>query len=180
MTPAAGVSRGGERSRSRGSRPRRGGGRARAVAGRRPRRGFTLVELMVVLVVVGLAVGVAAPALPVPGGTGGDALDRVAARLRAARRMAAERGRVVRVRLRRSGEAGTVTSIRAEGPAAGWRGVRTAGVDLAGIRAAGPPAFRFGPLGRATGPTLTVMGPERRRTLRVDPLLGDVEVHRAR
>jgi general secretion pathway protein H len=51
---------------------------------RSPEAGFTLVELMVVLVVIGLVAGAAALALPDPAGRVADEAQRFAARTRAA------------------------------------------------------------------------------------------------
>ena len=69
----------------------------------RKERGFTLVELMVVLVIIGLAAAAVVLALPDPGGSLAGEGDRFAARARAARDTAILESRAVALQIGRGG-----------------------------------------------------------------------------
>jgi general secretion pathway protein H len=82
---------------------------------RRRERGFTLIELMVVLVIVGLAAAAVVLAMPGPGGSLAGEADRFAARAKAARDTAILESRAVAVQI---GRGGYEVARRREG---GWR-----------------------------------------------------------
>ena len=69
----------------------------------RKERGYTLVELMVVLVIIGLAAAAVVLALPDPGGSLAGEGDRFAARARAARDTAILESRAVALQIGRGG-----------------------------------------------------------------------------
>jgi len=69
----------------------------------RTEEGFTLIELMVVLVIVGLAAAAVVLAMPEPGGSIGAEADRFAARAKAARDTAILESRAVAVQIGRGG-----------------------------------------------------------------------------
>jgi general secretion pathway protein H len=66
-------------------------------------KGFTLVELMVVLVIIGLAAGAVVMAIPEPGGSLAGEAERFAARTKAARDTAILESRATMVRIDRGG-----------------------------------------------------------------------------
>jgi type II secretion system protein H len=141
--------------------------------------GFTLVEVLVVILVLSLAAGVVAPALLGPGGRGDaeQAAEDVVALLRAARRTAVEEGITVSVRL----DPATGRYWVAEGD--GGHRHRAAGrVSLVnGVRlvAAEPrPRFTFLAVGGASGEVVLVQGPADQALVRVDPWTGDPRVER--
>src|SRR5205085_3162206 len=70
---------------------------------RRKERGFTLIELMVVLVIIGLAAAAVMLALPEAGGSLAGEADRFAARARAARDTAILESRAVALQVGRGG-----------------------------------------------------------------------------
>jgi general secretion pathway protein H len=72
---------------------------------RKAERGFTLVELMVVIVVIGLIAGVAVLAIPEPGGGLGAEAERFAARAKAAQEAAVINSRATSLRVDASGYA---------------------------------------------------------------------------
>lgn len=72
---------------------------------RREEKGFTLIELMVVLVIIGLATAAVMLALPQPGGSLSGEADRFAARARAARDTAILESRPVALQIGRGGYA---------------------------------------------------------------------------
>lgn len=66
-------------------------------------KGFTLVELLVVLVIIGLAATAVVIAMPAPGGSLAGEADRFAARAKAARDTAILESRAMAVRIGRGG-----------------------------------------------------------------------------
>jgi len=83
------------------------------------RAGFTLVEILVVLILMGIAAGLVAPAFRTPRADSADALDEP---LRIARRLALSRGETVYLDLASSGEwAVHGASSLVEGPLASGR-----------------------------------------------------------
>jgi general secretion pathway protein H len=70
---------------------------------RKRRRGFTLIELMVVLVIIGLAAAAVVLAMPEPGGSLAGEAERFAARAKAARDTAILESRAVAVQIGRGG-----------------------------------------------------------------------------
>lgn len=69
----------------------------------RKENGFTLIELMVVLVIIGLAAATVMLAMPEPGGSLSGEADRFAARARAARDTAILESRAVALQIGRGG-----------------------------------------------------------------------------
>jgi len=67
------------------------------------RRGFTLIELMVVLVILGLTAAAVVLAMPEPGGSLGAEAERFAARAKAARDRAIVESRAMAVQIGRGG-----------------------------------------------------------------------------
>lgn len=165
------------------------------------RAGFTLVEVVVVVLVLGIVAAVATPGLPELGHTESDAVGRAVAVLGEARRRAARRGRPVELVV----EAGRYTMRLAgseEAPERAWsesvartpgdpRGRDGTAADAPGrvlasgrldpsvrvVPAArtGWTAFRFRPDGRARGPRLRLRtGAGRVVALAVRPWSGRV------
>ncbi len=152
------------------------------------RRGFTLVETVVVLFVLALAAGVAAPAI-------GRGLDAIALRtevagiasfLRAARAQAIARRRSVEVRIDRDGQT-LVRDDAADGAGAADEGTGRAGAAVHHLS----PRLRLtadGPAGRpvtffarglSSGARLLVDSPDAGRfVVTVDPLTGRVATRR--
>jgi prepilin-type N-terminal cleavage/methylation domain-containing protein len=141
------------------------------------RTGFTLMELIVVLVILGVVVGVAGPAFIVRGEPmDGDASAPVVRVLERARRTAIESARVT-------------TVIIDPRTARAW--VRTEGRERNGVDttftialrqdaelSAVPPRAQitFDPRGGGSGDALTVVSPSRRAVVTVDRASGDVRV----
>ncbi len=140
-------------------------------------RGFSLIEIVVVLLLLGIAAAVTAPALarlderdPV-----GDGAERVRGVLRGARLAAVERGRPV-----------VVVIVPEEARYRAWlagdeaRPLAEAALELAdGVRleATEPrPTFVFSPRGPAHGPALSVRRGARAATVAVDPWTGAARV----
>ena len=133
-------------------------------------RGFTLIEILVVLVLLGLALGIVVGAMPRRGGgvdLAGAAGD-LAGALRLARARAIAFGRPVQVAPTADGGGYAVDGqIRRLPPA----------IALA---LDGRAAIGFGPDGNATGGTLRLAGDGRVVLLRVDWLTGRVAIAEAR
>ena len=145
---------------------------------RTPRGGFTLVEMIVVLIVVAVIAGLTAPAMMRITGTPADDSDAapLTALLRAARRQAIENGSVVTV----------ILDPRAARYRADTSSPRGAGMLSEGVLAFDPGVtlesdslrvhFRFRPDGSVFGDTLTVRGRWTTSRLSVDPWTGAVHV----
>lgn len=114
------------------------GGRRAAVRSPRPPAGFTLVEIIVVLVLMGLAVGLVAPAL-VPPESPASGLDRLT---RTARRAAVTRAQTLRLEVDPDG-----TWRLLPATASGSGPLAEGALDAAFERAV---AFAFSPLGSCT------------------------------
>jgi general secretion pathway protein H len=132
--------------------------------------GFTLIEMLVVLAVLGAVLAVTVGAMPRHGGTLdlANAADGVADALRLARARAIATGRPVLFAVLPGGTGYTMDGqARALPPS----------VQLA---TAGPPAISFGPEGDASGGTLQLASASRAVQLRVDWLTGRVVASEAR
>lgn len=116
-------------------------------------RGFTLVEVLVVLLVLGLALTIAAPRRPGRGDALDEAARSLARELRMVRARAVDRARIERV--------DPDALARLFGP--GLRLVPLEGSSL-----------RFFPDGGSSGGALAIVGPAGRRIVRIEPLLGRV------
>ncbi len=122
--------------------------------------GFTLVELMVVIVIIGLAATAVVLALPGPGGSLRGEAVVLAARAKAARDDAILEARPAEVRI---GPAGYEVARRERGE---WR--IAARHDWAvGTRAEGPAAIRFDATGMAEPGRIVLSRGERRATVAV-------------
>lgn len=138
---------------------------ADAAPARRHARGFTLLEMLVVLAVLGLALMLLVGRMPgaSPAVQARAAADRVAAALRGARGRAIRDDRFVTVRL--------------DAPAHALRVGTDAPLALPPVLAvAGTPAIRFAPDGSASGGRIVLAGGGRRLAVGVDWLTGRVEV----
>lgn len=134
--------------------------------------GFSLVEMLVVLLLIGFGLTLVAPGLPSTDSAGSEVVGDLVRFLRSARQAAVVRGHRVsvriepregRVRMSREGDADTRAVLRTK--------------SLSGLRIperAGPVVFRFGPLGRAEGAVVTVGAGNRMREIRVDRWTGAV------
>lgn len=138
-------------------------------------RGFTLIEVMVVVLLTGLALAVAVPSLPRTDPAASDA-QAIVRSLRLARRSAAVRGRAIAVRFRL--DEGVLETVE-ERPGAGQAHLISRDRITGDLEARPPhasPTVRFGPLGRAAGPRLIVRWDHSAREIEVDPWTGEVEV----
>lgn len=139
------------------------------------RRGFTIVEMVVVLVVLGITAAAVAPALLGSGREAGPhaVADELVAVLSTARRMAVERGEPVTLALGRSGayvaRAGAASDSVGGGSLDLPPGVALA-VDGGAAR------FVFLPLGTARGPAVRVNGAGTSLEVEVDRWTGDARV----
>ncbi|HEY0036026.1 MAG TPA: GspH/FimT family pseudopilin [Longimicrobium sp.] len=141
------------------------------------RRGFTLVEVVVVLVVLGIAAAAVAPAFlaRTPQDDAAAAAAEVIQVLATARRAAVERGEPVTVTLETRSGAYLVRS----GPAAAdsvatGRVVIPAGVAL--VNVPGRAVSEFDPLGGARPATLRIVGTGTVMMIEVDRWTGDTRV----
>lgn len=122
--------------------------------------GFTLVELMVVIVIIGLAATAVVLAMPGPGGGLRSEAVVFAARAKAARDDAILEARPAEVRI---GPGGYEVARRERGE---WR-VRARYDWTEGTRAEAPAAIRFDATGMAEPATLLLSRGERRATVAV-------------
>ena len=145
--------------------------------------GFTLIEMMVVLLLMGISLAVVAPALPRPP-HGAEAAARKTARLlEQTRRTAAQHGRNTRIELNLATGA---FGVWVEDPFDGRDSLIAAGeLLLPGEMAEADPntgaraRVRFDPLGRADGEPIRFRdGGGRSMTVAVDPWTGGVRVAR--
>lgn len=142
----------------------------------RPDAGFTLVEIMTVMLVMGIAAAVAVPALrPSDEQSAGAAAETLRAVYGEARAASARRGEPVRVELETATDS---FAIIAE-PEGGARRVLRAGrlplpedASIAGGRD-GRARARFTPLGRARADRVTLIHGAERRVVEVDEWTGD-------
>jgi general secretion pathway protein H len=130
--------------------------------------GFTLIELMVVIVIIGLAATAVLLAMPEPGGSLRAEAVRFAARAKAARDAAIVEARPVMVRI---GPGGYDVASRERGE---WR-VRSRYAWAERTRAAGPAAVRFDATGLAEPAALTLVRGDRQATVTIGGG-GDVRV----
>jgi len=140
------------------------------------RRGFTLIEVLVVLLILGLVGGVAIPRFATRAAGAEAVAEDLVAVLAAARSYAVDRGVTTAVAL----DAGSGRWVALAAPGA-WGGGDTlrAGVlsldgAAVGPRDTGPLVVAFDALGRARGPAIDVGGEDRRYTIRVDPWTGAI------
>jgi prepilin-type N-terminal cleavage/methylation domain-containing protein len=136
------------------------------------RGGFTLAELLAVLVVMGLAAAVAAPALRPPDEAGAVPAAAALREAYGAARGAAAR-RVVPVAVEVEAETGR-WALLAELPDGARDTLREGRLPLGGATLAGGGA-RFTPLGRARAEPATFAGGGARVEVRVDPWTGWVD-----
>ena len=166
-------------------------------AGLQGHGGFTLIEMLVVLLLVSILVGVAAPMLLEPPGRTADDFQSSLRPFREARRLALRRGRPVRLVLYpRQGRYSIQDDAVPDPPGSGapvprdssGRGRPPLDVGrLAGDVARDPPeilaplVFHFMPGGRAAGPALRLVAPGGRRfQVRVDPWTGKADARPSR
>jgi type II secretion system protein H len=148
-----------------------------------PRRaGFTLVELLVVLAILGLAAAVAAPALRSLDRTGArDGADAVAALYTEASNAAVRRGAPVTVRLDLSGGTYVVLARASAGGVA--ETVRAGTLSLSADERLtggddGWATVTFDPFGRARGDRVVVARGDERYEVTAAPWTGAVDVRR--
>jgi prepilin-type N-terminal cleavage/methylation domain-containing protein len=148
--------------------------RTRSPASRRT--GFTLVELVVVLVILGVVLGVAGPAFIVRGeAMGDDASAPVVRMLERARRTANESARLTTVVIDpRTARAWVRTEGREPNIDTTFTLALTQGAALSAARPR--VRFTFDARGGASGDALTVSSPAGRAIITVDRASGDVQV----
>ncbi|HYI63746.1 MAG TPA: GspH/FimT family pseudopilin [Allosphingosinicella sp.] len=131
---------------------------------RRRAEGFTLVELMVVIVIIGLAAAAVVLAMPEQGGSLRSEAVRFAARAKAARDTAILESRTVAVRI---GPAGYAVARRARGE---WRtdaDYEWAEGTTPEIAGAGGGSLRFDPTGLAQPAAVVLRRGERRAVIEI-------------
>ncbi len=143
------------------------------------RRGFTLVEVVVMLAILGLTAAAVAPALGRLGTEPtGSAAREFAGDLRSARRTAIERGRAATVSTVPGTGRYTVERDARDGDGPPEVDVRDL-PDDARFAASEPPArIRFSPLGVATAGRVSIRAAGRRTVVSVDRWTGGVRVER--
>jgi general secretion pathway protein H len=131
---------------------------------RRCARGFTLIEILVVMVIIGLALGVVAGAMP-----------RRSAGLDLATETSTLAGALRGARARAIAQARPIAFAALSG-GQGWLldGVTHLLPPGLHVAIAGPAIIRFAPDGSATGAQLIMRGEARATTLRIDWLTGRV------
>jgi general secretion pathway protein H len=137
--------------------------------------GFTLVELLVVIALIGLLTGIAALALPDPRGSLSDEAERFGARLVAARDLAITGGRDLSVRV---DDAGYAFDERVAGrwqPAIAPQADEWADGTTAFATIEGGSRIRFDPTGLATPGTVTLSRDEYATDVAVDAA-GSVQI----
>jgi general secretion pathway protein H len=138
------------------------------------RRGFTLVEVVVVLVILAVTAAAVAPALLSPAPRGPEAAAAEVVRLlSSARRLAVDRAQPVSLALNPT--AGTWRAV-AE-PAGDSLGAGTLALpEGVTLTAEGPARFVFHPMGGATGGWLTLSDGARTARVQVDRWTGEARV----
>jgi len=142
------------------------------------RRGFTLIEILVVLLILALVGSVAIPGLATRA-TGAEAVaEHVVAVLVAARAHAVDRG--IRTAVLLDATSGRWVVLGTPGAWGGGDTVRTGLLPLDGTALGSGHAdwvqVTFDAMGRAWGPPIDVRGADRRYTIRVHPWTGVVDL----
>lgn len=147
-------------------------------------RGFTLLEILMVLAILGMAVSLVAPNLSGIGARRFDAqLREAAGLLNHARRMAVVEGQATEVRLHIAGESGQGAVAERGERISEYHfshDLRMAFRETADERARPEPemTLQFFPEGGATGGEVLLRGENRQALIRIDPFSGRVETER--
>lgn len=144
------------------------------------KRGFTLVELVVVLVIMMLGLSMVAPALFREDGAPPTALDEVVGVLNAARLAALRCSCVVRLQMDGTARRWILTELPVRGPRRVSSGELPPATDLENVRALGERwiAIEFSPLGQPEGiaPIMEVRTPQHSFRIRISPNSGTASV----